>query len=265
MRASRNLAFSVAVACGTGLIAGGPLPFARGADVVVKQKVEFRGGSETIQGFLARPQGNGPFPGIIVIHEWWGLSDWVKQNAELLAGQGYVALAVDLYHGQVTADPNKAHELMRALNQAEAVADLKGGVAYLKSLREVARDRPIGVIGWCMGGGLARELSQSSEVIGPTVICYGSVSIQEEQLARLQGKPILGIFGAEDRGIPADRVKKFASALEQKGTKVELHIYPNAGHGFMRPGGEQYNAQAAQDAWKRITDFLAANLRRKAA
>jgi carboxymethylenebutenolidase len=227
--------------------------------------VQLQGGSGPIKGFLARPKGEGPFRAIVLVHEWWGLSDWIKQNAEKLAGQGYVALAVDLYGGQVTTDPGKAHELMRALNQGEAIADLKGGVAFLKSQPFVAKDRKMGAIGWCMGGGYARELAQACNDIGPTVICYGSVTTQDEQISKLVGKPILGIFGEDDQGIPVEKVKQFAQAVKAKtgqGSPVGLHVYKGAGHGFMRPGGPQYNAAAAADAWTRITDFFAESFRK---
>lgn len=224
--------------------------------------VEFQGGAGPIKGYLARPKGDGPFPAVVVIHEWWGLSDWIKENARRLAGEGYVALAVDLYGGKATNDPGEAHELMRALNEKEGVADLKGGVAYLESLPYVRKGEKVGAVGWCMGGGYARKLAQESERIGPTAVCYGAVTLDAEELAHLKGKPVLGIFGADDRGIPTDRVKQFASALKNEGNSVGLHIYEGAGHGFMRPGGPQHNAKAAADAWTRIDDFFAKNLKK---
>ncbi|MBX6313208.1 MAG: dienelactone hydrolase family protein [Isosphaeraceae bacterium] len=251
----------LACGCSMALIAAGRSGTAD-QKAVQTETVEFRGSNGAVKGFLAKPQGSGPFPAIIVVHEWWGLADWIKQNAERLAGQGYIALAVDLYGGKVTNDPGEAHELMRALDHGEAVADLKGGIAYLKSRKDVAPDQKIGVIGWCMGGGIARELAQASDAIGPTVICYGAVSNEAAQIDKLAGKPVLGIFGAEDRGIPVPRVEQFASALKTKGSQIELHIYKGAGHGFMRPGGPQYHAEAAADAWKQIDDFLADHLKK---
>lgn len=223
--------------------------------------VEFRGGAGPIKGYLARPKGEGPFPAIVVVHEWWGLADWIKQDADRLAGRGYVALAVDLYGGKVTDDPGMAHELMRALDDGEAVADLKGGVAYLKSLPFVARSPRFGAIGWCMGGKYARLLAQASDAVGPTVICYGSVATEADQVAKLRGKPVLGIFGREDRGIPAAKVEQFRDALSgTSDAKVDVHLYTGAGHGFMRPGGPQHHARAAADAWEKIDAFFAANL-----
>jgi carboxymethylenebutenolidase len=236
-------------------LAAGLAPAARGAEVT-EEMVKFPGGAGPIAGYLARPQGPGPFPAVLVIHEWWGLTDWVKENARRLAEQGYVALAVDLYGGKVTADPGEAHELMRALDDGEAIADLKGAVAFLGARPEVAPGHKLASIGWCMGGKYARLIAQESAAVGPTVICYGSVATEPNQVARLKGKPVLGIFGADDRGIPADKVRQFEAALKAQGNPVDMHIYEGAGHGFMRPGGPQHAAGPAADAWKQIDAFL---------
>jgi len=252
--------------CWLGLILGMRLAPGAGAAeprAVETSMVEFRGGHGPIKGFLARPKGEGPFPAIVVVHEWWGLSEWIKENAKRLAEQGYVALAPDLYQGKVTMDPGEAHELMRALDDSEAVGDLKGAVAHLKTLPSVAKDQKMGTIGWCMGGKLARLLSQSSESIGPTVICYGSVATEADQIAKLQGKPVLGIFGATDRGIPVSKVQEFGKLLQAKsnGNPVTIRIFEGAGHGFMRPRGPQFKADEAAEAWKEINSFFAANLK----
>src|ERR1700721_421430 len=121
------------------------------------QTVEFPSGKETVGGFRAVPDKPGIYPGIIVIHEWWGLNDWVKEQTEKLAAQGYVALAVDLYRGKVAADPSEAHELMRGLPQDRAIRDLQAAFAYLGTRKDVRAER-IGSIGWCMGGGLSLQL-----------------------------------------------------------------------------------------------------------
>ncbi len=229
-----------------------------GSGVVSGEMVEFEGGKGSIKGYLAQPDGDGPFPAILVIHEWWGLADWIKQNADHFAEQGYVALAVDLYEGKVTDDPGEAHELMRALDDGEALADLKGALKFLQSLEAVDSDRKVGAIGWCMGGKFSRLIAQQSAEIGPTAICYGSVATEPDQIQALagRGRPILGIFGGQDRGIPVDRVKEFAKALEAKGSDVSLYIYEDAGHAFMLTGGRQHDEQATEDAWKRIDEFF---------
>ena len=243
-------------------IAGSSYSFgAEPAAAIETATVEFKGSQGPIKAYFARPKGEGPFPAIVAVHEWWGLADWIKQNADRLAGRGYAVLAVDLYKGKVTKDAGEAHELMRALDQDEGVADLKGAVAYLGAVPSVAKGKKIGAIGWCMGGMYSRLLGQASPAVGPTVICYGGVSTEPDQIKALTGKPVLGIFGATDRGIPVDKVEEFGKKLREGGSKaVSIKIYPNAGHGFMRPGGPQYAPAPAEDAWKQIDAFFDENL-----
>src|SRR5271167_3426619 len=114
--------------------------------------VSYKSGDETVNALLYTPPGKGPFPALVVIHEWWGLNDWVKEEASKLADEGYVALAIDLYRGKVATTPDEAHEIMRGVPEDRAKRDLHAAVVYLKSLPEVNKDR-IGAIGWCMGGG----------------------------------------------------------------------------------------------------------------
>ncbi|MEW4568143.1 dienelactone hydrolase family protein [Tautonia sp. JC769] len=231
---------------------------AASAPAVAGEMVEFKNPmGATTKAYLALPEGDAKAPAILVIQEWWGLTDWIKQNADRMAGLGYVALAVDLYDGKSTDDPGEAHELMRALDPSEGVAHLRGAIAYLQEHDRVDQDRKVAAIGWCMGGMYARLIAQQSDAVGPTTICYGSVSIEPEQIDALAGRPVLGIFGAQDRGIPADRVRQVFDALKNAGSTVDLHIYDSAGHAFMRPGGDQYVEDAADDAWKQITEFLA--------
>jgi carboxymethylenebutenolidase len=152
---------------------------------------------------------------------------------------------------------------MRALDPSEGLRDLEGAVSFLSSRPFVAKDQKMGAIGWCMGGMYARLLSQASDSIGPTVICYGSVATEPDQIARLRTKPVLGIFGKTDRGIPEAKVLQFAKELENAGGKnVTIKIYDDAGHGFMRPGGPQYHAASADDAWKKIERFLETHLKK---
>ncbi len=256
---------SIAVGIAASVLLGGVASIApaRGADAkkIDTSTVTFKGGSGQIKGFLAKPEGDGPFPAIVVVHEWWGLSDWVKENAERLAREGYVALAVDLYNGKVTKDPGEAHELMRALDPNEGLADLKGSVAYLQGQSYVAKGKKIGTIGWCMGGMYSRLVAQDSDAIGPTVICYGSVASEPAQAAKLAGKPVLGIFGADDRGIPPEKIGQFEVAVKKAGGKdVSIHLFSGAGHGFMRPGGPQYHEASAKQAWVLIDRFFAEHL-----
>jgi len=223
--------------------------------------VSYKSGDETVQGILYVPSGKAPFPAIIVIHEYWGLNDWVKEQASKLADQGYVALAVDLYRGKVATTPELAHELMRGVPEDRAARDLHAAFEFLQSQPNVKKDR-IASIGWCMGGGYALNVTLQEPTLAAAVIHYGHVATDPEQLKKINAA-ILGIFGGKDRGIPVEDAKKFEQTLKQLGKKVEIVIYPDAGHAFENPNNKEgYRPQDAADAWKRTVDFLAASLKK---
>src|SRR5579864_6443707 len=222
--------------------------------------VSYKSGDETVQGVLYMPSGKGPFPALIVIHEWWGLNDWVKEQASKLSEQGYVALALDLYRGKVATTPDMAHEIMRGVPEDRAKRDLHAAVGFLKSQPNVKKDR-IGAIGWCMGGGYALDVALQEPDLAALVINYGHLATDSEALKKINAN-ILGIFGGQDRGIPPDDVHKFEQQLKQLGKKVEIKIYDDAGHAFENPNNKDgYRAADAADAWKRTVDFLAVTLK----
>ena len=222
--------------------------------------VSYKSGDDTVKGVLYAPSGKGPFPGIVVIHEWWGLNDWVKDQASKLADEGYVALAIDLYRGKVADTPDLAHELMRGVPEDRAARDLHAAVEFLKSQENVKKDR-IGSIGWCMGGGYSLQTALREPGLRTAVINYGHLATDPESLKKINAS-ILGIFGGKDRGIPVDDVRTFEGALKQQGKKMEIVIYPEAGHAFENPNNKAgYRPDDAADAWKRTTAFLAANLK----
>jgi carboxymethylenebutenolidase len=194
------------------------------------KSVSYKSGDETVQGMLYAPEGKGPFPALVVIHEWWGLNDWVKEQASKLADQGYVTLAVDLYRGKVATTPDEAHEIMRGVPEDRAARDLHAAVEFLRSQPNVKKDR-IGSIGWCMGGGYSLDVALQEPTLTVAVINYGHLAADSASLKKINAS-ILGIFGGQDRGIPVDDVKKFEQALKQQGNRVEVVIYPDAGHGF---------------------------------
>jgi carboxymethylenebutenolidase len=223
--------------------------------------VSYKSGDETVNGIVYTPAGKGPFPALIVIHEWWGLNDWVKEQASKLADQGYVALAIDLYRGKVATTPDLAHEIMRGVPEDRAARDLRAAFDYLASQPAVKKDR-IGSIGWCMGGGYSLDVALAEPTLAAAVINYGHLATDPAELKKINA-PILGLFGGQDRGITPDDVKKFGQALDQLGKKGEVKIYPDAGHAFENPNNKQgYRADDAADAWKRTVDFLAANLKK---
>jgi len=223
--------------------------------------VSYKSGAEIVKGILYTPTGKGPFPALIVIHEWWGLNDWVKQQAEKLAGEGYVALAVDLYRGKVADNADLAHELMRGLPEDRATRDLRAAYDFLAAQSNVKKNR-IGSIGWCMGGGYTLDTAIAEPQLAAAVINYGRLLTEPSQLKKINA-PILGIFGGQDRGITPDDVKKFQQSMEKLDKRIEVKIYPDAGHAFENPNNKQgYRPEDAADAWQRTVDFLAVTLQK---
>jgi carboxymethylenebutenolidase len=223
--------------------------------------VSYKSGDEIVHGMLYTPPGKGPFPGIIVIHEYWGLNDWVKEQASKLSDQGYVTLAVDLYRGKVADNPDLAHELMRGLPEDRVKRDLHAAFEFLQSQPTVKKDR-IGSIGWCMGGGYSLDVALQEPTLAADVINYGHLATDPEALKKINAA-ILGIFGGKDQGIPPGDVKKFEATLKQLGKRVGIKIYPDAGHAFENPNNKTgYRPDDAADAWKRTVNFLADTLKK---
>ncbi|HEY3975559.1 MAG TPA: dienelactone hydrolase family protein [Candidatus Sulfotelmatobacter sp.] len=223
--------------------------------------VTYKSGDETVQAILYTPAGKGPFPALIVIHEYWGLNDWVKEQASKLSDQGYVALAIDLYRGRVARTPDEAHELMRGVPEDRAKRDLHAAFEFLTSQPNVKKDR-IGSIGWCMGGGYSLDVALQEPTLAATVINYGHLATDQDALKKINA-PILGLFGGQDRGITPDDVHKFESSMKQLGKKIEVKIYDDAGHAFENPNNKDgYRPADAADAWQRTVDFLASTLKK---
>jgi len=223
-------------------------------------EISYKSGDDTVRAFLAVPEDTGPFPALIVIHEWWGLTDWVKGNAKIFAEKGYVALAVDLYRGHVAADADEAHQLMRALSEDRAARDLKAAMDYLKNMKNV-NSKKIGSIGWCMGGGYSLMSGINIPDLSACVINYGHL-VEDHKLIQQINAPILGIFGALDKGIPAGDVKKFETAAKAEKKNIRTIVYDNAGHGFINPNSQSYNKDRAEEAWKETWAFLDEHLKK---
>jgi carboxymethylenebutenolidase len=230
------------------------------AGPVKTETVSFPSGSETATGYLAVPDSPGRHPGLVIIQEWWGLNDWVKEQARKFAEQGFVALAPDLYRGKVATDPDTAHELSRGMPQDRAVRDLQGAFDFLSARPDVNATK-IGSAGWCMGGGLSLQLAVHEPRLAACVVNYGAMPTDAEDIRRIQA-PVLGNFGADDRGIPPASVKAFGEAMDTAGKSIEVKIYEGAGHAFENPNNKTgYRAEAAADAWKRIVEFFNAKLK----
>jgi carboxymethylenebutenolidase len=214
---------------------------------------------EEATGYLARPKGvEGPLPGIIVIHEWWGLNDNIRSMADQLAGEGYQALAVDLYGGETGSTPDEAMALMSAsMEKTPALTEnVKQAFAYLEG-----EGQKVGTIGWCFGGGWSLNAALAlPDQVDATVIYYGRLVTDAEALEPLH-MPIIGFFGAEDQGIPVDSVRAFEQALEALEKEAAIHIYDGADHAFANPSGRNYQAEPADDAWGKTLAFFETHLK----
>ncbi len=219
---------------------------------VVTQEVKY---FNEVEGFLAKPLDKDEFPGVVMIHEWWGLNDNIRDTAQQLAAFGYTVLAVDLYNGQVTAEAAQARELVSGLDQQAALQNLRGAVAYLRSVGSTK----IGSLGWCFGGGQSLQLALSGEPLDATVIYYGNLVTNSQQL-KVINWPVLGIFGDEDQTIPVAEVRQFEHALDQAEVVNEIHVFEGVGHAFANPTGQAYAPDETEAAWDRTLDFLGENL-----
>jgi carboxymethylenebutenolidase len=219
------------------------------------ETVSYKSGSDTVSGYLALPEGGGKHPAILVIHEWWGLNDWVKEQAQKFAGQGYVALAVDLYRGKSASTPDEAHILARGLADDQGMRDLEAGYAYLASRPDVEASK-IGSIGWCMGGGWSIKLAMDQPKLTACVVNYGPLPTDPANIAKIKA-PLLGNFGADDKGITPEKVQAFESAMKADGKTADIKIYAGAGHAFENPNNKEgYRPEATADASQRVTVFF---------
>lgn len=218
--------------------------------------------NQPITGFLAEPAAaDGPLPGIIAIHEWWGLNDNIKAMTQRLAGEGYRVLAIDLYEGEVADDPQKARQLTQQVmkNLDPAQENLRQAYAYLVNEQQASA---VGAIGWCFGGTWSlRAGLLMPEDLDALVIYYGQLETDPTILDSLN-MPIAGFFGGQDRSIPVADVQLFEATLKELGKSTEVYIYEDADHAFANPSGTRYNPEAADDAWEKTTTFLARALTR---
>ena len=233
--------------------------------LAAEKAVTYKSGEETISALLVTPEGKGPFPALIVIQEWWGVNDWVKDQARALAKEGYVALAADLYRGKVTDKEEEAHQLMMGMPPDRALRDLKAAFAFLAAHPDVKKDR-IGSIGWCLGGRFSLALATEEPTLAAAVAYYGAPPTDPAAIARIKA-PVLGLFGGLDKGPSPEQVKAFEAAMKKAGQSVEVKIYEGAGHAFANVNNpwKGYKEDAAKDAWARAVAFLAQHLKGAAA
>src|SRR5262245_11250446 len=219
--------------------------------------VQFPTNGVITSGYLATPT-SGKGPGVIVIQEWWGLVQHIKNVCERFAAEGFTALAPDMYHGQTASEPDAAGKLFMALNITQAEKDLRGAATYLAAHSSSAK---LGAVGFCMGGQLALFAATLNPSVGACVNFYGIHPNVKPDYSKLAG-PVLGLFAEKDGFVTPQVAKDVDAAIKKAGKSSEIHIYPNVDHAFFndeRP--DAYNKPAADDAWRRTLAFFRQQLK----
>ena len=222
------------------------------------EMLTFPANGRSVEGYLALPS-SGRGPAVVVVQEWWGLVEHIKDLADRFAREGFVALAPDLYHGERTKSPDQAGKLLMALNIAETAKDLRGAATYLRSRPDV-QPKKVAAVGFCMGGQLALfGATAHPDVIDAVVDFYGIHPKVEPDVSKLSG-PVLAHFGRRDKSVNEKTARALIDRIEAAGKSVEAHFY-DAEHAFFndtRP--EVYDRESAELAWRRTLDFLRRSL-----
>jgi len=219
------------------------------------EMIELPGG----KAYLSLPSGaKAPLPGIVVIHEWWGLNQHIKHWTDRLADEGYAALAVDLYGGRVADNRNDAMSYMRGVDPEAALSTCEAAEAFLREDARIKAPKTAS-IGWCFGGGQSLRMALNVPTLDAAVIYYGHLVDDPEKLKAIRAS-VLGIFGNQDRSINPDAVNRFEKGLRAAGGRYRILRY-DANHAFANPSSARYAQDSATDAWKHVREFLATNLR----
>ena len=219
--------------------------------------VTFPTNGTTTAGYLAKPQSGGG-PGVLVLQEWWGLVPHIKHVCDRFAGEGFVALAPDMFHGQTASEPDGAGKLFMALNIARAEKDLRGAATYLQAH---SSSKKVGAVGFCMGGQLALFAGTLNPAIGAVVDFYGIHPNVKPDYSKLSG-PVLGLFAEKDGFVTPQVARDVDAAIKKAGKSSEVHVYPGVDHAFFNDTNTAaYNKTAADDAWRRTLAFFRTNLK----
>ena len=223
------------------------------------KNVEFPSNGHTCQGYLATPPNGGEGPAVVVIQEWWGLVDHIRDVVDRFASEGFVAIAPDLYHGKTTKSPDDAGKMLMELDAERAALEIAGAGAYAMQQPECT-SKKYGVVGFCMGGALAQfAATKDAANVGAAASFYGGFKQLSPDWEKLQAAMLL-IYGAEDKGVPAEHGRELHAKLEKLGKNVELVIYPGADHAFFNDTRPNHKPDAAADAWRRTLELFRRNL-----
>ena len=223
------------------------------------EMVQFPSNGQEAEGYLAKPA-SGSGPGVVVIQEWWGLVPHIKDVADRLASEGFVALAPDLYHGKAGEEPDEAMKLMMDMDMDQAAKDMSGAVDYLSGFDAATGDK-VGCVGYCLGGGLSLYLASLKSQVGACVIYYGVLPPgTQRDLSKIQAS-VLGHYAENDQSANPAAARALEEQLKSAGKQVEFHIYPNTDHAFFNDTrSDVYNADAAKLTWERTLAFFRQHL-----
>ena len=215
------------------------------------------GGQAT--GYEAKPTGDGPFPGVVVIMEWWGLEPHIKDLTDRFAREGYHAVAPDIYHGTVIDYDNRdgAMGMARSLDKDLAVREIDGAASYIKG--QSSSNNKVGIVGYCMGGGLVLATAIASNNIDAANVYYGGNPDPIDLVEQIQC-PVLGLYAGSDETANPTKVPTLEEALTRFGKEHELHVYWDAQHSFFNDRRPSYHEETAKDAWQRTQDFFCKHL-----
>jgi carboxymethylenebutenolidase len=222
------------------------------------QMVEFEANGGTASGYLAEPEGEGP--GLVVLQEWWGLEDHIRDVCDRFAGEGFLALAPDLFHGETTEQPDEAQQKMMAMNMEEAEKEMRGAVDYL--LTHEKSNGQVGSVGFCLGGGLSVWAASVNPKVGAVSTFYYVMPHGKPDFSKLSGKPVLGHFGTADDFVSVEDAKALEAELQEAGAEAAFEFYEGAGHAFFNDVDRlgTHNPEHAQTAWRRTVDFFRSHL-----
>jgi len=225
-------------------------PATMAVDGLETSTIKFKAGTDEASGYLAKPKGDGPFRAVIVIQEWWGVDDHIKNVVERFAKLGYAAVAPDLYRGEVAKEPSDAQRLNMKVQQPQALADIQGAVDYLVAQKYVKPSK-VGVIGFCFGGRIAFNMSYAGKNVGAVAAFYSAGINPTDTDFQNVSAPLIGFYGENDTGIPVARVKEWEAQFKKYNKPNEMNIYKGAAHAFFNDTRPSYNKEAAEDAWKK--------------
>jgi carboxymethylenebutenolidase len=222
-------------------------------------EVEFEANGGTARGYLAEPEDTGP--GVVVAGEWWGLDDDVRRIVDGFAGEGFVALAPDLFHGETTEQPDQAQQMMMAMNMGEAEKELKGAVDFVANHEKC--DGTVGTVGFCLGGGLSVWAAAANPKVGAAVTYYYVMPHGKPDFSRIEA-PVLGHFGTADDFISTDQSAALEQELRDAGVDAVFEYYEGGGHAFANEHNRlgTYHEGHARSAWGKTVDFLRRHLGR---